>query len=126
MPLRKYDLFSRVQCYASPSTCRRQFALAAVILALVSFASILAAQAAGAPTPVSIPECVTGKLADYEKLGPLGCRIGDIQFSDFSRSKSSTGLLGRAISVTPGTAIDSTDPALLLEARGWVKRRLPV
>ncbi len=67
------------------------------------------------PTPVSTPECVPGKLADYEKLGAQGCRIGDIRFSEFSRSKASTGPLSRTISITPGTAIDSTDPALLLE-----------
>jgi hypothetical protein len=67
---------------------------------------------------------VPGKLADYEKLGPQGCRIGDIRFTDFTRSKTSTGLLSRAISITPGTAIDSTDPALLLEGP-WLGKTLP-
>ena len=90
-------------------------AFAGLALALLTIASDLSAQTPAAPAATPVPECAPGKLSDYEKLGPQGCRIGDIRFTEFSRSKTSTGLLSRAISVTPGTAIDSTDPALLLE-----------
>jgi hypothetical protein len=110
-----------------------EFALrAAVVIALLTllsspvviYAQDEASKGTAPPTAnplASVPECVPGKLADYEKLGSQGCRIGDIQFSAFTRGAASNGLSSRAISITPGTSIDSTDPALVFEAP-WVGR----
>ena len=81
--------------------------------------ALLAASAgAGAqtrPPTLQVPDCSVGTLADYEKLGPDGCKIGDVQFSGFSRPIVADSIPSEAVSITPGTSIDSTDPALLLE-----------
>lgn len=53
-------------------------------------------------------------------MGPDGCRIGNVQVLGFVRR--GTGLLkSSSISVTPGTSIDSNDPALLVEAHWTAK-----
>jgi len=112
-------------------TIRKIAGAASRLLILATMASSICTQVLHAqnslsrPAPqvinplVSVPECVPGRLSDYEKLGTTGCRIGDIQFSSFLRATASNGLSSRAISVTPGTAIDSSDPALVFEGP-WV------
>jgi hypothetical protein len=67
------------------------------------------------PAMGQVPECVPGKLSNYEKLGPQGCTVGDVIVSGFTRSNPRRGLPSRSISVTPGTSIDSTDPGILIE-----------
>ncbi len=79
----------------------------AVTAAVLAVASLAAAQ---------VPDCVPGKLSDYERLGARGCAIGDKIFSNFSYHRAPDGLPSSAVLVTPGTVPDSNDSALLFEA----------
>jgi hypothetical protein len=87
------------------STLRKLAATALLGLATLSLAN------------AQVPDCVPGKLSDYEKLGAQGCLIGDKKFSNFQYHQGATGMPGDAISLTPGTTPESDDPGLLFEAK---------
>jgi hypothetical protein len=79
-------------------------------IALLGFATLSFAVA-------GIPDCVPGKLSDYEKLEATGCLIGDKKFSNFQYHQGHAGLPGDAISLTPGTISESDDVGLLFEGK---------
>ena len=68
------------------------------------------------PALGQVPDCGPGKLSDYLAMGPQGCAIGTLRFSQFTYSPAPGGPPANAISVTPGTVPESDDPGLLLEA----------
>ena len=69
----------------------------------------------GAAAEAQAPECVPGSLAFYQALGAQGCVVGDAKFSNF-KYQQADGLPAASINLTPGTAPDSSDPGLLVEA----------
>ena len=69
----------------------------------------------GAAAKAQVPECVPGSLAFYQALGAQGCVVGDAKFSNF-KYRQADGLPAASINLTPGTAPDSSDPGLLVEA----------
>jgi hypothetical protein len=81
----------------------------------LNFARLAAVLLFALPCSCQVPECIPGKLSDYEKLGPQGCSVGDVIVSQFTRTNPRRGLPSRSIAVTPGTSIDSTDPGILIE-----------
>ena len=87
------------------STAKKVAATALLGLATLSLAN------------AEVPDCVSGKLSDYEKLGAQGCLIGDKKFSNFQYHQGAAGLPGDAISLTPGTTPDTNDPGLLFEGK---------
>lgn len=91
---------------ARASKAPRQVRGSAILIGLVALA-VSAARA-------QVPECVPGSLASYEALGPQGCRVGDARFANF-KYQQADGLPAASITLTPGTAPDSSDPGLLVE-----------
>ena len=68
-----------------------------------------------------VTDCAPGKFSDYEKLGAIGCLIGDKKFSNFHYHQGPGGPSGDAIAVTPGTTPETDDPGLLFEGK-WLSR----
>ena len=83
----------------------------------VRFAAVLLVFAALSFADTRIPDCESGKLSDYEKLGAVGCRIGDKTFSNFHYHQGVGGLPSDAISLTPDTSTETFEPGLLFEGK---------